>query len=79
MHHWQDIVIAIGSFIFAVALIPSILSKEDKPALWTSVTTGLVLIVFAVTYASLTLWYATFTTSLAATLWIVLALQKLVI
>lgn len=76
MHHWQDIVIAIGSLIFAAALMPSVLSK-DKPALWTSVTTGFVLAVFTVTYASLSLWYATFTTSLAALLWIVLAIQKL--
>ena len=76
MHHWQDIVIAIGSLIFAAALVPSVLSK-DKPALWTSITTGFVLAVFTATYASLSLWYATFTTSLAALLWIVLAIQQL--
>ena len=76
MHHWQDIVIGIGSLIFAAALVPSVLSK-DKPALWTSITTGIVLAVFTATYASLSLWYATFTTSLAALLWIVLAVQKL--
>lgn len=76
MIHWQDIVIAIGSFIFAAALVPSVLSK-DKPALWTSVTTGVVLIAFVVTYFTLSLWYATFTTSLAALLWIILAVQKM--
>jgi len=76
MQHWQDIVLAIGSLILAVALVPSVLST-DKPAVWTSVTTGTVLVVFAITYGSLSLWYAVLTTSLAAILWIVLMVQKL--
>lgn len=63
--------------VFALALLPSVFSK-DKPALWTSLMTGSVLVVFAVVYASLSLWYATFTTALAAGLWIVLAIQKIV-
>jgi hypothetical protein len=77
MAHWQDIVIAIGSLILAIGLIPSVLSK-DKPSLWTSVITSLVLITFTIAYASLALWYATFTTALAALLWIVLAAQKVI-
>jgi hypothetical protein len=76
MHRWQDIVLAIGSLIFALALLPSVFSQH-KPALWTSGLTGVVLVIFAVTYASLTLWYATVTTSLAAILWLVLAVQKM--
>ena len=76
MHHWQDIALAVGSLTLAVALIPSVLGK-DKPALWTSAVTGTVLVVFTATYASLSLWYATFTTALAAALWIVLAVQKI--
>jgi hypothetical protein len=76
MHRWQDIVIAVGSLIFALALLPSVLSKH-KPALWTSAMTGIVLVVFTIAYASLSLWYATVTTSLAALLWIVLAVQKI--
>jgi len=76
MHRVQDIILAIGSLIFAFALLPSVLGK-DKPALWTSVVTGTVLVIFAITYATLSLWYATITTALAAFLWIVLAIQKL--
>jgi hypothetical protein len=76
MHGWQDIVLAIGALIFDIALIPSILS-EHKPAVWTSSLTAGVLAVFAVTYASLSLWYATVTTVLASILWGVLLLQKL--
>jgi uncharacterized protein HemY len=58
-----------------MGLVPSVLGT-DKPALWTSIVTGTVLIVFTATYASLSLWYATFTTALAAALWVILALQK---
>ena len=76
MHRWQDIVIAVGSLIFAIALLPSVLSKH-KPALWTSAMTGTVLVVFTITYATLSLLYATITTSFAALLWIILAIQKM--
>jgi hypothetical protein len=55
MNEWQDIVISAGALILALALWPSILSK-DKPALWTSLVTGAVLFVFALTYGSLSLW-----------------------
>jgi uncharacterized membrane protein len=75
MHGWQDIILALGSLVLAAALIPSIMSAH-KPALWTSGSTGLALAVFAVTYASLSLWYATVTTALSALLWGVLGVQK---
>jgi len=77
MHGWQDVVLGIGSFIFAVALIPSVMS-DHKPALWTSILSSVVLVAFVATYASLSLWYATFSTSLTALLWGILALQKFV-
>lgn len=51
---WQDWVFAIGSLIFAAALIPSV-RGQDKPALSTSLTTGSVLIIFALTYLTLSL------------------------
>jgi hypothetical protein len=76
MNEWQDIVISVGAIIFALALWPSILSK-DKPALWTSLVTGIVLFVFALTYGSLSLWYAAATTAITASLWIVLVVQKI--
>jgi membrane glycosyltransferase len=76
MHEWQDIVLAVGQLALAIALVPTVLSHH-KPALWTSTITSAVLVLFAVTYASLSLWYATFTTSLAAAMWIILAAQKI--
>ncbi|MDO8620333.1 MAG: hypothetical protein Q7R64_03230 [bacterium] len=72
---WQDIVFSVGQWIFIIALIPSLLSKE-KPALSTSLMTGTVLAVFAFTYSTLSLWTASVSTVLSAGTWFVLAVQK---
>ena len=73
--HWQDYVIAVGSIIFIIALMPTVLSKE-KPHLSTSLMTGTVLMVFAITYLTLRLWFAAITTALTSLQWFVLAVQK---
>lgn len=75
MENWQDIVLSIGSVVFLAALIPSVAGK-DKPAFVTSLLTGCVLVVFTITYASLSLKYTTLTTGLSALLWLILAAQK---
>lgn len=72
---WQDIVLSAGSLIFAFALLPSVFSP-NKPSLWTSLSTGIVLAIFTIVYASLSLWYAVTTTALTAVLWLILAFQK---
>ena len=56
---WQDIVLSVGAWIFFIALIPSIKSR-DKPAIMTSLPTGIVLVIFALTYATLGLWLSMF-------------------
>jgi hypothetical protein len=71
---WQDIAITIGTVVFIVALIPSILGK-DKPAVPTSMMTGTVLVVFTIVYISLALWFAAVTTGITAILWYILAIQ----
>lgn len=73
---WQDIVFGIGAVIFAVALIPTIRGAQ-KPPLMTSIPTTVVLLVFAVTQASLSLWVAAITSVFAASLWLTLAVQKI--
>ena len=73
---WQDIVLSAGSWLFAIALIPSVLSK-DKPALSSSLMTGGVLLVFAVTYMTLSLWSASVSTLLVSGMWLTLAIQKI--
>ena len=72
---WQDVVITAGQIVFFLALLPSIFS-EDKPALATSLTTGLVLIAFAFAYLSLDLLFAFATGGITAVCWLVLAYQK---
>ena len=72
---WQDVVISLGGYIFLIALIPSILSK-DKPARSTSILSGGVLLVFAFTYATLDLWSSMISTSLLSVGWLFLGWQK---
>lgn len=73
---WQDIVLSIGNVVFSVALLPSVFGKS-KPAFSTSLMTGTTLLVFAVVYASLDLWVAMSVTIIGASLWLLLAFQKL--
>lgn len=68
-------VLAVGSLIFAAALVPSLVGK-DKPALGTSLPTACALSAFVVVYGSLSLWFSTGTTALTAACWWALAWQK---
>jgi predicted membrane protein len=70
-----DVLFAVGGFMFAAALIPSVRST-DKPALWTSLMTGFWLTVFVCCYISLGLWLAAVSTALSALMWWTLAVQK---
>ena len=72
---WQDVIMMIGSFIFAIALWPSVKGK-DKPALSSSLITGTVLLIFSICYATLGLWLAFSTNFLTVIMWYILAFQK---
>ncbi len=72
---WQDWVFSIGTIIFAIALVPTLVSK-NKPALSTSFTTGVVLLVFAITYVTLSLWFSAITTTITGTIWLIIFSQK---
>jgi Ca2+-dependent lipid-binding protein len=71
---WQEAVFFLGSLIFAAALLPSVLGK-DKPAIQTSLTTGSVLLSFAIAYFTLALPFAAFITLVTVTLWYILSFQ----
>lgn len=73
---WQDWVFSFGNIFLFIALIPSIRS-EQKPALGTSIPTALVLTSFAISFASLSLWFGAVTVALAACGWYILAFQRL--
>ena len=72
---WQDIVLSVGQWIFILALLPSVLGK-DKPAFATSLTTGIVLAVFAFTFSTLSFWASAISTGCVSLVWFVLAYQK---
>ena len=72
---WQDLVLTSGSLIFLVALVPTVLGSS-KPAPLTSLSTGSVLIVFAVTYATLGLSFASVTTATTGLTWLLIFWQS---
>lgn len=72
----QDFILASGAIIFCLALLPTIFT-HDKPSLFTSIPTLLVLYAFSLTYLSLDLKFACGTTFISATLWDIIAIQKL--
>jgi hypothetical protein len=72
---WQDLVLTIASLAFLVALVPTVLSGDPKPALTTGVLNAVVSAVIATVYLTLQLWFAAGTTGMNAFLWLVIALQ----
>lgn len=76
---WQDWALTAGSIVFIIALIPTLLSTTEKPALSTSIMNGAVLAVMALVYLSLSLWLAAVTTAISCLLWCVLATQTYIL
>jgi len=72
---WQDTVMMVVGFGFAIALYPSVKGK-DKPALSSSLITGTLLLIICVCYATLGLWLAFSSTMLTVIMWFTLAIQK---
>ena len=73
---WQDIVLSVGSWIFIIALVPSLVGK-DKPPVSTSFLTGIILLVYVGTYSTLHLWLSMASTGLLGVAWLVLGFQKI--
>lgn len=73
---WQDAVLTVGSLVFMLALLPSVLG-EDKPAPWTSLTTAATLYVFAGVDMTLGLTFTALTTVGTASLWATLLVQRM--
>lgn len=78
MSSWQDLVLTGGTLVLAAALLPSVLSKH-KPSIYTSVSTGTILGLFAVVYFSLNMWFAAATTLITCGLWATLAIQEMIV
>lgn len=73
---WQDWIIAGVQIVFAISLIPSVLHKENKPSLSTSIFTSAGLYTLSAVYVSLALWFAAIMAASIATLWATLAYQR---
>lgn len=72
---WQDAVLTVGSLVFMLALLPSVVG-EDKPAAWTSLITAAVLYVFAGVDMTIGLTFTALTTACTASLWTTLLIQR---
>jgi len=72
---WQDAVFTTGQGLFAVALIPALLSAS-KPPRATCWTTGLTLFAFAFAFLTLDLWGSSLSSLTTGALWVWLALQN---
>ena len=71
---WQDAILTVGSVIFLLALIPTIVGPT-KPARLTSASTGTVLLIFAATYLTLNLHFAAIVTGLTGAAWLLILAQ----
>jgi len=72
---WQDIVIMVSCFGFALALIPTIKGKH-KPEKSTCLLTILLLALCAISFATLGLWLS-FIAELASIMaWVILCVQR---
>ena len=72
---WQDILLSVGGFVFFLALIPSIRSK-NKPSKATCALTAFFLWLYCIVYISLGLWLALVSGILSATAWTILLFQR---
>jgi hypothetical protein len=72
---WQDATLTLGALVFLIALIPTLVG-DAKPSPLTSLLTGSVLLVFAATYLTLGLYFASITTAVTGTAWLVILWQS---
>lgn len=76
MASWQDLVFTLGAVVFSLSLLPTVMGRSKPPVL-TSLPTGLLLLLFSATYASLGLTLSAAFTVPSALLWLVIAAQTL--
>jgi len=73
---WQDVLMMIGGFGFALALIPSIVG-ERKPEKLSCAITGGILTSYVVAMATLGLLLSAIATWITAVMWWVLLIQQI--
>lgn len=73
---WQDIVVGTGTIVFIISLIPTLLNRNAKVPLLTSLPTALVLYTFSITFLTLKLYYTSAMQFLTATAWLLIAIFR---
>ena len=73
---WQDWVVGIILWIFAVSLVPTILHASNKPAFSTSLLTSLGNFVMAYVFATLDLWNGSLAALAIAIAWSIITVQR---
>ena len=68
MTSWQDIVVLVGGFGFAIALIKSVV-KGVKMPLSTPLVTSVILVGYIVVYASYSLWWGVMSQCIVLAMW----------
>jgi len=76
IHHWQDLVFSLGSIVFTIALIPAIIEKRYPP-MSTCITTAIMLVVYAITDATLNLWLSTIAAIMSAAIWAMMGVKQI--
>ena len=72
---WQDFIIGIGQWFFAASIIPSIISR-NKPSVWTSLPTAILLLIFSYAHFTLGLYCSMVSSIVVSTMWVILFIQK---
>jgi len=72
----QDYIIAFVQWGVAIALIPTLLHKDNKPTFITSIWTGVMIIILATTFATLDLWVGATSSLIVSMEWFTLAYQR---
>jgi hypothetical protein len=73
---WQDLVIAVVQWVFAVSLVPTILHATEKPTFVTAIVTSVSLFVMTLAFASLHLWFSAASVAVGGIAWSILTWQR---
>ena len=73
---WQDIAIGIGVVVFVISLIPTLLNKNAKVPLSTSVPTCIVLYTNAFALFTLGLYFSAVMTLVTGTEWLLITILR---
>lgn len=73
---WQDIILTVGGFVFALLLIPILKDSDATVPRITSIPTAITLFIFSITYITLDLYYSAFTNSITALCWVCISIWR---